>query len=82
MQLVLSLAAYFMKIPSSEALIAATSNNAKSLHLSDRGTLEEKKIADICIFRAKDFAEIPYRIGENSIWKVIKEGKIVISNEK
>ena len=82
MQLVNSLACYFMKIPPSQALIASTSTNAKSLRLENRGILEEGKFADICIFKATDFAEIPYRIGENSIWKVIKEGKVVISHGK
>lgn len=82
MQLVNSLACYFMKIPPSQALIASTSTNANSLRLENRGILEEGKFADISIFKATDFAEIPYRIGENSIWKVIKEGKVVISHEK
>ncbi|MHA2365278.1 MAG: imidazolonepropionase [Candidatus Hodarchaeales archaeon] len=79
MQMVTSLTAYFMKIPPSISLIAATSGNATSLKLLDRGTLEINKKADICIFKAKDFSEIPYHFGENSIWKVIIDGKERIS---
>ena len=77
MQLVNSLACYFMKMPPSQALIASTSANAFSLRLENRGNLEEGKKADICVFKAKDYAEIPYRFGENSILKVIKDGKLV-----
>ena len=77
MQLVISFATYFMHIPPVEALLAATKNNANSLLLSDRGSIEVGKKADLVELAVSDISEIPYQIGVNNVKRVFKNGIMV-----
>jgi len=66
MPLVLSVACTHMKMSPAEAITAATINGACALNLQHRkGSLEPGKDADIAIFDAQDYREIPYWFGVN-----------------
>jgi imidazolonepropionase len=63
-------------------LSAATLNAAAALGLAeDLGTLEPGKRADLVVWDAKTWAEIPYWMGQNLVWAVIKNGELVISGK-
>ena len=66
MPFVLSAACTHMKMSLAEAIVAATYNGACALRLQDRkGSLEPGKDADIAIFDATDYRELPYWFGTN-----------------
>jgi len=61
MPFVLSLACTHMKMSPAEAISAATINGAWALRLQDRkGSIEPGKDADLAVFEADDYREIPY----------------------
>lgn len=61
MPFVLSLACTHMKMSPAEAIAAATMNGAWALRLQDRkGSVEPGKDADLAVFEADDYREIPY----------------------
>jgi imidazolonepropionase len=75
MPFVLSVACTHMKMSPAEAITAATINGACALHLQGRkGTLEPGKDADIAIFDAQDYRELPYWFGVNRCWKTLVGG--------
>lgn len=77
--LVLSLAALKLGMSPEEVLAAATLNAAASLGLGQElGSLEPGKRADLVVWNAQTFAEIPYWIGQNLVWAVVKSGQIVV----
>jgi imidazolonepropionase-like amidohydrolase len=45
------------------------------------GSLEVGKKADILVLEEFSHAEIPYRYGMNPVWRVFKEGKLVIKRD-
>jgi imidazolonepropionase len=58
---VLSLACTHMKMSPAEAIAAATINGAWALRLQERkGSIEPGKDADLAVFEAGDYREIPY----------------------
>jgi len=66
MPFVLSVACTHMKMSPAEAIAAATINGACALSLQHKkGSLEPGKDADIAIFDAEDYREIPYWFGVN-----------------
>jgi imidazolonepropionase len=66
MPFLLSVACTHMKMSPAEAITAATMNGACALNLQHRkGTIEVGKDADIAIFDASDFRELPYWFGVN-----------------
>ena len=76
MPFVLSVACTHMKMLPAEAITAATINGACALNLQHRkGTLEPGKDADVAIFDATDYREIPYWFGVNRCWKTIVKGR-------
>jgi len=78
MPFVLSVACTHMKLSPAEAITAATVNGACALNLQQRkGSLEPGKDADIAIFDAQDYREIPYWFGVNRCWKTLAMGKSV-----
>jgi len=80
---VLSLAVLKLKMTPEEVLSAATLNAAAALGLAeDLGTLEPGKRADLVVWDAKTWAEIPYWMGQNLVWAVIKNGELVFSSER
>lgn len=79
MQMVLSLACTQMKMTPAEALAAATINGAWALGLADqKGSLEAGKDADIAIFAAEDYREIPYWFGGNRCVAVALAGELIV----
>ena len=76
MAFVLSVACTHMKMLPAEAISAATFNGACALRLQDtKGSLAPGKDADIAIFEATDYRELPYWFGVNRCWKTILNGR-------
>lgn len=76
MPFVLSLACTHMKMSPQEAITAATVNGAWSLGLQERkGSIEPGKDADLAIFDAKDYREIPYWFGTNHCEATVLNGE-------
>ena len=68
MPFILSLACTHMEMSPAEAIAASTINGAWGLRLEDRkGSIEPGKDADLAIFDAGDYREIPYWIASNRI---------------
>ena len=77
MPAVLSLACTRMRMSPAEAIAAATLNGAHALHLADRkGSVERGKDADLAIFEAEDYREIPYWFGVQRCTAVVLNGRI------
>lgn len=65
-----------------EVIRAITIEAAAALALDDEvGSLEVGKKADILIVDEARHAEIPYRYGMNPVWRVYKEGKLVVKRD-
>ncbi len=83
MQMIITLACYHMKLSPAEALTAATINSACAIDRQDQiGSLEIGKKADIIIFDVPNYNFLPYQFGVNLVSKVIKNGKILVNNNK
>jgi len=66
MPMAMSLACTHMKMSPAEAVTAATINGAWALRVAQRkGSIEAGKDADLAVFDAKDYREIPYWFGAN-----------------
>lgn len=75
MPFVLSVACTHLKMSPAEAITAATINGACALNLQHRkGSLEPGKDADIAIFDAEDYRELPYWFGVNRCRQTILNG--------
>jgi len=78
MPMILSLACTQLRMTPAEAISAATINAAYSLRRDKRiGSLETGKQADIAVFEAEDYREIPYYFGVNKCWMTLKKGHCV-----
>jgi len=78
---VMSLAVLKLKMTPEEVLTAVTLNAAAALGLAEElGTLEPGKRADLVVWDVQSFQEIPYWMGQNLVWAVIKGGKPVFSH--
>jgi len=76
MTLTMSLACIEYGLTPAEALCAATLNAAHAIDRGDKiGSLSPGKIADLVIWDADDFRELPYWIGKSLVHSVIKNGK-------
>ena len=74
----MAIACRYQKMLPAEAFNAATVNAACAVAMGERiGSLEAGKQADILIFDTRDYREIAYEFGGNSIQTVIKKGKTV-----
>ena len=63
--LILTLAVSQLKLSAAEAIVAATANGAAALALADRvGQLAPGFSADLAIFDAEDYRELPYWYGD------------------
>jgi len=83
MQMIIVLACYNMKLSPAEALTAATINSACAIDRQDEiGSIEVGKKADIIIFDVPNYNFLPYQFGVNLVSKVIKNGKILVNNNK
>jgi imidazolonepropionase len=77
MPFVLSVACTHMKMSPAEAIAAATINGACALNLQHRkGSLDPGKDADIAIFDAVDYRELPYWFGVNRCRQTILNGTL------
>jgi imidazolonepropionase len=75
MPFALSVACTHMKMSPAEAITAATLNGACALQLQHRkGSLEPGKDADIAIFDAGDYRELPYWFGVNRCGTTLLQG--------
>lgn len=78
MRMILSIACTQMKMTPAEALTAATINGAHALGLGrTHGSLESGKQADLIIYDAQDYREIPYYFGASGAALVMKRGEVV-----
>ena len=77
MPMAMSLACTHMKMSQAEAIAAATINGAWSLRLAERkGSIEAGKDADLVVFDAKDYREIPYWFGANRCAMTVLNGVV------
>ena len=75
MPMAMSLACTHMKMTPAEAITAATINGAWALRLADRkGSVEPGKDADLAVFDAEDYREIPYWFGVNRCELTVMNG--------
>jgi imidazolonepropionase len=75
MPMAMSLACTHMKMSPAEAIAAATINGAWALRFADRkGSVEAGKDADLAVFDASDYREIPYWFGANRCALTIMNG--------
>jgi imidazolonepropionase len=82
MPFVLSVACTHMKMSPAEAITAATINGACALNLQHKkGSLELGKDADIAIFDAADYRELPYWFGVNRCRQSILNGTFPRNNQ-
>jgi len=80
MPFVLSLACTHMKMSPAEAIAAATINGACALRLQERkGSIEPRKEADLAVFEAGDYREIPYWFASNRCAFTVMSGTMVAS---
>ncbi len=78
MQIVLQLACRNHGMSPEEAMLAATTGAAKAIRRQDRiGRLATGYLADIQIWDLPSFEDIIYRIGNNAVCMVIKNGTVV-----
>ncbi|WP_331234517.1 imidazolonepropionase [Natronorarus salvus] len=78
-----SLACVGMRMTPAEALSAATANAARALDLDDgTGTLREGVPADLLVLDAPSYRHLPYRVGENPVSVVVKEGRPVVEGRQ
>jgi imidazolonepropionase len=74
--LIMTLACTQLRMSPAEALSACTANAAHACgEGAEAGTLEAGKRADLVVWRAKDYREIPYWFGANLAATVVRRGK-------
>jgi imidazolonepropionase len=71
-----------LRMTAEEVIRAITIEAAAALALDHEvGSLEVGKKADILILDSARYAQIPYRYGMNPVWRVFKEGKLVVKRD-
>ena len=77
MPMAMSLACTHMKMSPAEAMAAATINGAHALRVADRkGSIEPGKDADLAVFAATDYREIPYWFGADHCVLTVLNGVV------
>jgi imidazolonepropionase len=77
LQLMMTLGCTQMGMTPVEALRAVTVHAAKAIDRGhDRGRLSVGFLADVALFDVPNYVCIPYRMGHNRLWGVIKRGKV------
>jgi imidazolonepropionase len=80
-QLIMSLAAQYLKMNAGEIINAVTVNAAASLGISDTaGSIEVGKQADLLIFDMPSYEHLIYHFGMNQLESVIKKGEMILIN--
>jgi imidazolonepropionase len=83
MQFVLSLACTQMRMTPAEAIVAATINGACAIRRQDRmGSIEAGKQADLALYDAGDYREIPYFAAVNFCVATFKRGELVYEQNR
>ena len=77
LRLAASMACTLFRLTPEEALRGVTVNAARALGLSDRGTLETGKRADLVVWRARSPAELCYWIGGQLVCEICVGGESV-----
>lgn len=77
MPLAIATAVRFCGLDIEEAIVGATVNPAHALGLTDRGTIEPGKRADLLLLHHKDERLLAYELGGNPVAQVICGGKTV-----
>jgi imidazolonepropionase len=81
MQLAVRLAVYSMDLLPSEAVVAATINAAHATGVADEvGSLEPGKRADLLVLDVPTWHHIAYRLSQNLVRTVLKDGKVVVED--
>src|SRR5439155_13893586 len=75
--LMLNMACTLFRMTPEQALAGVTRNAARALGLSDRGTLEAGKRADLALWDIGEPAELAYAIGANPCAGIVRCGNIV-----
>ena len=71
-----------LRMTAEEVIRAITIEAAAALAMEEEvGSLEVGKKADILILEETRHAEIPYRYGMNPVWRVYKEGSLVVKRD-
>lgn len=78
MQFVIAIAVLEMALTPAEAVWAATRGGAYALEEPRKGWIAAGSAADLVVLDAPSHVHIPYRPGANLVWKVIKDGEIVV----
>jgi len=79
MQTAMTLAMVLLHLTAAEAIAAATINAAFALGRgAEVGSIEAGKHADLVIHEARDYREIPYRVGENLVRRVLVGGRTIV----
>jgi len=82
-QMSIALACYCMRMTPAEALVAATINAAHAIgEASAIGSLEPGKKADIILVKAPSHRFLGYKFGVNLVDTVIKDGKVVMKDQR
>jgi imidazolonepropionase len=82
MQMVIALACRYMGLTQAQALAAATVNAAQAIgRLSEIGTIEPGKQADLLVLDTADYRQLGYRYGTNLVKIVVKQGQVVVKKE-
>jgi len=77
--MIMTLAALKLRMTTAESLAAVTVNAACAIGMGGKlGQLEAGFPADLTVWDAHDYRELPYHYGVNLVEKVIKKGKVVI----
>lgn len=77
LQLAMNMASVFFSLTPEECLAGVTRNAAHALGVAqDRGTIAVGKRADLAIWEIEGPAELSYRIGGLSPWKVMRAGRL------
>jgi imidazolonepropionase len=78
MQMIMTLACLDYKMTPAEVLTASTINAAFAIGKGDEvGSLSPGKYADVVVWDAGDYREIPYHFGGNMVERVFKKGEMV-----
>lgn len=78
MQMVLNMACVMYKMTPAEAFVAATVNAAWSMNRGrEVGSIEVGRNADLVIWDADNYRQVPYHFGVNLAKIVIKKGRVV-----
>lgn len=78
--LVMGVACRLLRLTPAEVFRACTVAAAKAVGLAGKtGEIRAGMAADLVIFEAADYREIPYRLGANLVRTVVKGGKVVVS---